>query len=293
MTLSFGWVDDPVSVQSVLRSIPRPFFAATSAARVRTLPDHVFLWSAARKVLGRLLPARDQGNVGSCVSFGTASAIEHTMLVEIAQGEAEEYRDLVQEAIYGGSRVEVGGGKIRGDGSIGAWAAEYVKRWGLLSRGIYQELVLTSYSEARCRSWGNTGVPDPLEDICRKYPVKDVANTRTWDEAKKSLASGYGIAVCSSQGFAAQRDQDGFARPQGIWPHCMALIGYQTGRREGGFILNSWGERYHQGPTGAGDPPAAGFWAEAEVIDRMLRQGDSWSFAHVEGFPARNLPWIV
>jgi len=52
-------------------------------------------------------------------------------------------------------------------------------------------------------------------------------------------------------------------------------------------LLNSWGGLAHSGPSGAGDPSTAGFWADADVVDRMLRQGDSWAFSRVSGFPRR------
>jgi hypothetical protein len=41
--------------------------------------------------------------------------------------------------------------------------------------------------------------------------------------------------------------------------------------------------------------PVAGFWADASVIDRMVKQGDSFALADVAGFPARKvLPdWFV
>ena len=41
---------------------------------------------------------------------------------------------LSPEVIYGGSRVEIGGGRIRGDGSIGAWAARWVRDYGVVPR---------------------------------------------------------------------------------------------------------------------------------------------------------------
>jgi hypothetical protein len=46
--------------------------------------------------------------------------------------------------------------------------------------------------------------------------------------------------------------------------------------------------------VGWGNPNPDGFWAESNVIDRMLRQGDSWTFSGVTGFPRRKLPdWFI
>lgn len=290
----FGWVNDPDAVKSVCTELNHPHFRDTEAFQsTYDGPEDVFLWDACRKVTGDLLPPRNQGQVGSCVSFGTASAIEHLLCVQIATGAGEEYRDLVQEIIYGGSRVEIGGGKIRGDGSVGAWAAKFVSQYGVLPRGVFGTRNLTAYSENRCREYGRSGVPDELEPLVKQHPVKSVANVRSWDECQAAIRNGYPIAVCSDKGFTMQRDSDGFCSPKGVWQHCMAIVGIRSGKRPGAFILNSWGPNAHTGPRGLGDPSPAGFWADAKVVDRMLKQGDSWAFSHAVGFPARKLNWYA
>jgi len=289
-----GWVQDPEAVAVVVGAQPQPYFSMTGAADRETIPPAVFLWQAREKLTGQPWPSRNQGKVGSCVSFGTAAAIEATMAAEVLAGEPESIRDLCQEVIYAGSRVEVGGGKLGGsDGSIGAWAAEFVRRWGVLDRSVYGKYDLSQYDEARCRNWGKTGVPDDLEPEARKYPVKSITMVKTWREAKEALASGYGISVSSTVGFAMKRDSEGFASPSGRWAHCMALLGYQEEKREGGWICNSWGPDAHTGPLGSGNPPPCGFWADASVIEKMLRMEDSWAFSALQGFPARRLKWYV
>ncbi len=290
----FGWVRDPAAVDAVASELKAPAFRDTPAFRaVYDGPDDVFLWDACRKATGDLLPPRDQKAVGSCVGFGTASAVEHLLCVQIANGAGEDFHDLAQEVIYGGSRVEIGGGRIRGDGSVGAWAAKWVTRYGVVPRGLFGPRDLRTYSEARCREYGRTGVPDDLEPLARRHPVKAVSNVRSWDECRAAVRNGYPVAVCSDQGFTMARDRDGFARPSGSWAHCMAVVGVQGGRRPGAFVLNSWGPSAHTGPRGAGDPSPAGFWADAAVVDRMLQQGDSWAFGHAVGFPAQKLNWYA
>jgi hypothetical protein len=289
-----GWQYLPNEVEIVRAAQVFPYFALTPAAQLtEEIPEEVFLWKAYEKATGRKWPSRNQGAVGSCVSFGTAAAIEATMAVEVMLGEPEEVRDLVQEVIYGGSRVEVGGGRINGDGSVGAWAADFVRRWGVIDRGVHGRYDLSHYSERTCKAWGDSGVPDDLEPVVKKYPVKFTTQVTNWKSAKLALANGYGIAICSDQGFSMTRDADGFARPSGSWAHCMALIGYRMGNREGGFICNSWGPSAHSGPLGLGDPPPCGFWADAKVIDGMLGQDDSWAFSGVGGFPARKINWFI
>lgn len=292
---NYGWHKDPKEVALVQSRLTDPMFLTSICSRSSNdIPDFVYLWKAAEQVLGAKLPGRNQGQVGSCVSFGTAAAIEHSMLAEIVLGDLEEFKPLCQEEIYGGSRVTIGGGQLRGDGSVGAWAAEYVNKYGILARGKYGSINCEKYDEEMCRLWGKKGVPNELLPEIKLHPVKTTSLVRNFTEAKKALASGYGISVCSNQGFdGMDRDANGFATPRGEWGHCMALIGYQTGSRPGGFILNSWGDNSHTGPSGAGDPPSAGFWVDSKIIDRMLGEQDSWAFSCVEGFPIRKLHFLI
>ena len=292
----FGWVDDPAAVAVVAATQEFPDASATPAGMAddAALPSSAYLWKAFFTLFGKNPTTRNQRQVGSCVGFGTTKAVETTMAVEIAiNGEAEEWKDIAQEVTYGGSRVEVGNGRIRGDGSVGAWAAEFVRRWGVVARGVYGGLDLSTYSEQTCREYGDRGVPADLEALAKSHPVKDTTLVKSWADAKKMLAAGYGLAVCSTQGFSMTRDANGVCRPSGNWGHCMAIDGYHTDEagNEYGHIDNSWGPNAHTGPVGWGDPSTSGFWASAEVIDPMIRAGDTWAFAAVQGFPARVIDW--
>ena len=289
-----GWIDDPAAVEEVVSTLVEPDISSTPIGSVSDLPERVHLWDAARKVLGTLLPPRNQGRVGSCVGFGTARAIEYTMLCEIASGEPEEFEALAAEVIYAGARVEVGNRRIRGDGAIGAHAATWVRDWGVLARQKYGDIDLGSYSEARAREWGDQGVPDQLEVVSKNHPVRQVTRVRTWLDAKRALASGYAIAICSHQGFSMRRDSNGVAASTARWAHCMTLCGYdRLGQDEIGRIDNSWGPDAHTGPVGAGNPGPEGFYAYDEVINGMLASGDAWIFANVNGFARRSLPWLI
>ncbi len=257
---AFGWVNDPDAVRAVKAGLPACEFRGTEAFRAAyDGPDDVFLWDACRKATGDLLPPRDQGPVGSCVAFATASAVEHLLCVQIAGGAGEEFRALAQEVIYGGSRVEIGGGRVRGDGSVGAWAARFVREYGVVPRGVHGPHDLTAYDPARCRRYGSTGVPDDLEPVAKRHPVRSVAAVGGWDECRAAVRNGYPVVVCSDQGFGLTRDADGFCPPRGTWQHAVAVVGVRGGSRPGGFILNSWGPNAHRGPLGVGNPSPAGF----------------------------------
>lgn len=291
---AYGWVPNPVAVAAIQAELACPEFRDTEAFTADyDGPENVYLWDACRKVTGDLLPPRDQRSVGSCVAFGTASAVEHLMCLQIASGSAESYRDLAQEVIYGGSRIEVGGGRVRGDGSVGAWAAKFVQQYGVVPRGVHGPHDLGQYDESRCRAFGTHGVPDDLEPLARRHPVRTITAVTSWAQCAAAIRNGYPVIACSDQGFTMARDADGFCRPRGVWFHCLAVVGVRGGNRPGGFLLNSWGPTAHTGPLGPGNPSPAGFWCDADVLDRMLAAGDSWAFSNVVGFPARKLDWYA
>lgn len=294
----FGWQANPEAVKAIVDALPVKTFAATPAGMAQEdLPEAVYLWQAYSKIFGRGPPVKDQGAIGSCVSFGTNNAVCRSLAVQIVTkgGNAQEYRDFSEEVTYGGSRVEIGGGRLGNeDGSIGAWAAQFVQQWGMVSRETHGTHNLTQYSVSTCKTFGRLGVPAELEKIAKKYPVKSITQVKAWKDAKRALANGYAIAICSDQGFTMARDINGIARPSGQWMHCMALDGYALiNGKEYGHIQNSWGGNAHTGPTGPGDPDTGGFWALSTVVNRMLAQNDSWAFSGVTGFPVQRLDWFV
>jgi len=295
--VAFGWVNDPEAVEAVVSTLPYRSFGETPAFNLAEgdVPDHFYLWDYAKKATGNLLPPQNQGQIGSCVSFGTSRAIEYTLCVQIVEGAVEEFKKTVEESVYGGSRVEIGGRRLgRSDGSIGAWAADWVKKYGIINRGIHGKYDLSVYSESRCRDWGWNGVPNDLEPEIKLHPVQDIVPVINWEQAKKALSQGYGIAISSDQGFSMRRGENGIARASGSWAHCMCLAGFTTiDGKEYGRIDNSWGANAHSGPVGPGEPGPEGFYADASVINRMLSQKDSFAFSTVVGFPMRKLRWII
>lgn len=312
----FGWVDDPVARSAAIAEISSRqagpvLFSATQAARDATDDEtSICLWLAEKKVRGSLKKSWNQKQVGSCVSFGWGRAINDTLAGMAARGEIEMPPvDVATEPIYGGSRVEVGGGRISGDGSVGAWAADWVSKkvgkGGVLLRQKYGTYDLSEYSESLCRQWGRTGVPDSLEPIARQNPVKEVSLVITADDLWKGVGSGYAGAVCSNQGFTTSL-VEGFCSPSGQWGHCMEIRGRVVARRGGrrvkAFpIQNSWAN-YLSGDAHFIDDntgekvelPEGCFLADFDVVNRMLAMHDSFLVSDVEGFPKRDaLEWLM
>lgn len=301
-----GWQYDPRAVESFLNHLERPLFSL-AAPQLKDIGDgkNVFLWEAERKVLGKLLPAHEQ-TIGDCVSHGWGRGAQDLMLVEIGMhGEPEEWQgEVATEPIYAGSRVEIGGGRINGDGSVGAWAARYVKEFGILLRTQYGNVDLRTYSGNKARDWGRRGkgVPDALEPIAREHPIRTVSLVTSYEQGRDAIANGYPVPVCSMRGFAMTRDREGFCKPQGQWAHCMVFRAcfVAKGNRPGLVCQQSWGNS----PTGPnkltlenGDVielPQGCFGVDAEVANGMLaRDPDSYAISNFEGFPRQEIDYSL
>lgn len=290
-----GWVPDPAAVEKVVREQAIPAFGDTPAGKAAMGDQDAFLFRTVRKA-GSVPATRyvnvNQRDVGYCVGCGFKHAVD-VLLATLSLERGDEWKPVSPEAIYALSRVEIGGGKIRGDGSVGAWAADAVGKFGVLPMEQVGDYDLRQTEPARARAWGRTGLPNELEPVAKQHPVKQVARVTTWADVQRSVGQGYPVAVCSDQGFAMTRDADGFARPSGTWMHCMAIIAVRGGSRPGAYILNSWGDQAHTGGVYPDDMPVAGFWADPQTINRMVAQGDSFALSDAVGFPARRLPWFA
>lgn len=300
-TPTFGWVEDKDAIERNADPGQTEQFGDTPAAKAVLGSEDVFLWRAVRKAAGRdplgpWYPNVNQLSVGCCVGCASKHGADVVQATAISAGARFEWKPVAVEPIYACSRVEVGGGRISGDGSVGAWAAKAVReRCGLLPMERFPNGVdLTTFSPARAREWGRTGVPNDLEPVGRNHLVKSTALVKTAAECRAAIAQGYPVVVCSDQGFAMQRDAGGWAAPQGRWMHAMVFCGWRHGAREGAFCLNSWGDRAHTGGVYPADMPPAGFWVDARVVDRMLAQNDSFAYSDVVGFPQRRVPldWV-
>jgi hypothetical protein len=305
-TFGTGWANDPQAVKESLARFPVTVFGDTPAGKVALGPDpDAFLWRQVRRAAGRgetdpWYPNVNQRDVGCCVGCGWKHGTDVTAAVQIVTGgRREEFKPVSVEVIYGGSRVEVGGGRLRGDGSVGAWAREWVRKYGVVPMQAYPSADLSTFDPARARQFGAQGVPDDIEAKAIEHPVKGTALVSSWADVQRAVSQGYPVAVCSNVGFANRdgtpgtRDADGFCAARGTWAHCMLICGVRGGAKPGAFILNSWGDTAHRGPQWPADAPAAGFWADPGSIDRMMKQGDSFALADLQGFPARDLDWFA
>lgn len=306
---SQGWVaptveetDQALETIEAFQRMPAKFARYAQAAAVGDTDASVFLFEAEEKVLKRRLRSWDQGQVGTCVSFGFGRGTQDLILGQIASGAPEQWpgHEVATEPIYGGSRIEVGNGRIRGDGSVGAWASQWVQRWGILFRKQYPGVDLTTYSESLSRDWGRRGVPNELEPLAREHPVRTVAQINTGSELWTALGNGYPVPVCSDVGFEGNLPTDGIMSPRGQWGHCMLFRGRFVHPSKGKCVVvqNSWGN-YLRGATvettdrGRVELPEGCFAVTLATADRMCGQRDTFALSGFAGFPKREFNWPV
>lgn len=304
----FGYTPNPRVTDKIVSALKYPTLTQANPS-LKASDSDVVLWPA----ILRCDPGyrRVAQGIGSCCGHGYGGCVDALASTEIVvHGEAEDWVGRALEAsIYALSRCEVMGTTRAGygDGSFGSACAKAVSKYGVLHYGVdYKGEKFTEYSAEREKEWGNSGVPDHLEPFAKKRLVKTVTLIESFDDLCKALSSGFPTAVCSTQGFTMSRsdgpnpEDRGWAKPRGEWPHCMALIGFRGGKRPGALVWNSWGSNAHTGGHYSGIPDrpddmpkefrGSTFWADADVVDRMLRQQDSFALSSYDGFPARKIP---
>lgn len=291
-----AWVPDYDLIAAYMRTLPGDgtFGSVAPGLKDGAKADQTYLlYTAYEKVIGNLLSNFQE--LGDCVGNGWGTGVDHVAAIDVLNDPMLEWVARCScEAIYALSRVEIGRGRLgNSDGSSGAWAAEAVVKYGTIHRQVYGKYDLTKYRPDLAKLWGRRGygLPDELEPIAKEHTVVETALIDNWADYCDAIAAGHPVVICSNQGFTYVRDKDGFLAPgRKPWSHCMLGAGADTSRkRPGACIWNSWGEDWVKGPTRLGQPQGS-FWADADVVDRMLSGGDSFAIAGYKGFTRRNIP---
>lgn len=279
-----GWlgVDDK---QQLAAAAFRPLSeVAPNLFGVAPPTEPVILYKAWKDVLGKYPDYLAQVN-GTCVSMGHGHGNDLLQCVEIALGEASEYRETHTEFIYAASR-EVAGILGRRDGSYGSAAIKAMTTVGVVSREMLG--ADGAYSGPREKDWGYSGPPAKYKTMAAAFKLGSAAAVTTWDELVAAITNGYPVTICSNWGFDSPRDEQGFCAARGTWPHCMCLSAVRFDR-EGACCLQSWGPKQPQGPTVL-DQPSFSFWIDRQYVEKILAQGDSWALAKAADFVKRDVP---
>lgn len=286
-----GWIDDQEAVEAVLSEMPKPLLSQ-AAPEISGDGDKCLnlLYTNFKKLGIKYRPEKQL--IGDCVSHATAHAIDHLAVCEIANGEREEFKyRQSSEYIYGISRVQIGGGRIRGDGSVGAWAAKGIMKYGTVGRTKYPYGVdLTNYDPNRAKSWGKTGPPKTTITSGQEHIVEYTALCRSVKDVCDALANDNPVNVCSNSGFTRVRDKYGLVKRSGNWAHSMCILGVDTEHKiPSVFILNSWGPNYFSGPKRYEEDYVEGFWITLDDLEVMVKRNDTFAYAGFQGYKKKEI----
>jgi hypothetical protein len=315
---NFGYQPNPDGLKQFLSELDQPTFKEAGAEAVEKAKNKdVYLYryadAAHRRVYGKPFECWNQGNAGTCVSFGWGLGAYMGQAVDFAQGELPNPPLLVAtEPIYAGSRTFARLPPVTNagmsDGSFGAAAGRWVSGkckqpgiGGILYREKYGSVDLSVYSIPLSRTWGCYGPPLDIAKEANKHTAKAVAQVNTWEELCAAIESGFPVPICSNVGFALTnvRDEDGHLPRGGQWGHCMLLCSVRHAAnaaengmkrpRDGALCINSWGGRWVVGAKLPADQPDGSFWIERKDVEAILAQGDSFAIGGVNGFSYREL----
>jgi hypothetical protein len=315
-TPSFGRWEDLEATERFFAKQANPFIRQ-AAHGILTMGDDnadVDLCKEYEAVTGKRWNSRNQNPRGFCVGFGNAkTATLATAMMAKAREISWPGADVAIEPVYGGMRYEVGaktyGSDInRGDdGGVGAWAAEWLLKWGVLLMQQYEGVDLSNYSENRCDTYGRSGVPDALEPIAKQHPLTTAALCSSAEEVWSLIGQWHPVVHCSNQGFTMQRTNDGTCRASGSWAHCAGWNGRFT-LKSGARVIryeNSWdgdenGNGYLGNPIvieGANGPISLNgnqFLVVMDIVDRMCRNGrETYAMTGPKGFTARRGLFLI
>lgn len=292
----FGYVPNPAHTAAVVASLAQKTFGDTPAGRAMDDDDSDALNYRAMSYVAEepRLHAYDQGSVGSCVGNGTSLAVNTSLACELVfQRRAGDWiAKAAADGMYGLCR-DVSGTLGRGDGSSGGAAAQAVQ-YGTLFQIAYDGVDLSHYSADRCRQWASSGVPAAVKAAAKLHPFAHATQITSWQQARAALQSGFGVNVCSNQGFTgATRDAQGFMAPRGSWSHSMGVSSYRgaASGRQGFLIHQSWGDSWSSGPLWPSDMPYASFWCDVDTFAQMIAGGDTFTYSFFTPFLQKTLDW--
>lgn len=297
-----GWVEDPVAVETstvemggdqiLFGNSPLKDF---HKARIEAGEYGAFPFLAEKKLFGRFQPAFHQRR-GTCVGQGTARALQDSWYSQLLwRASVGKPKFVAVAPIYAGGRIQIGQGRIRGDGLVGSWAAQFVAKYGAPERGIHGRYDLTAYNgdETYAVNWGSPGVGVPQEVLDAGTKVKiRVYRCMTGLDIADAIYARFGVAFCGGYTGSA-KDANGYSRLSTPANHCTEIVGACLSP-SGELYLGgqqSWGPNNPRGSNilrykGGEQEMRDGMWfSPLEDFDRELkRTGEAWAFQYEEGY---------
>ncbi len=264
-----GFLPETTSADELDRpSINHPSTRSTIARTTPPIPP----WTIIKRHNNQKhIPTVEQ-KTGDCVAAGIAHVLSYVTALQILT----EYREQIYHPphisfIYGISRVQIGGGRIPGPGSTGAWGAAAVAEYGSL---FTDDVGAPPYSGNLSDSWGRRpGPPQDMQDLADDNLVLNIERIRTVEQIREALTRRALVTIASNQGFRMQPYEDlGYHvfKPSGTWPHQMSFLAWMDEPFKAAYRLNSWGPDAHGTPL-HGEPPG-GAWNLATDIEAEIRR---------------------
>ena len=282
-----GFIFLPEVSDAICEALPNGIFGAAAPHLKDSGKGVTKLLSDDYKKCGMAYPQLNQGNVGSCVAVAAGGGVDQLKITEIANGERSEFKALTcSEAIYYGARVVMGNNQIRGDGASTSLAIKYIAERGTIARGKYGNIDISEYSVDRCRKWGqNSGFPKTLEDISKDHKIEQYSRVKSYEEIRDSIANNCPVIVGSDKGYSSTCNNDGIARQDTVWNHCLRMIGIRADKN---LVLvdNTWGPNWNKMPVRKFNEPLGSFWITADDADKMAKY-DAWSISSHAGYPLK------
>lgn len=248
--------------------------------------SNVRLWDAALKVRGTHFVNTPQ-QVGDCVSWAMKHGIEYLICVELTTGPPKEVHEVFAPYIYGISRVQIGRGQLRGDGSCVAWAVRGIAQFGVLR---VDEVGVPPYSGQLARQWGSQGPPQTLIAKASQFLVRSSSPVRSAKDVRDAICNGYPVPFGAGNiGWERTIERDGrlVGIRSGSWSHAQCVIGYDgSGRQPYYCVVNSWGPLAGGRQPIDGSPPGS-YWITEQDMEFVARQGDAFAISNFDGFKAR------
>lgn len=286
-----GWAgEDKVLLAEAQASIPDELKQDLRIYGATQKIGRMMLFEIAEKVLGEY-PDTGTQLIGDCVSWGGHKhPIEYLQVTQIAMGNPLNYKYIFSPYGYGCGRVYIGGGRLWGDGSVGAWASAANVKYGSLAIDTDN---LPQYSVNIAREFGRSEQAlNRWVEQGKLHLVQASAKVTTWEQLVDAVTNLYPVSICSNIGFTMKAQSDGFHHRSGSWAHCMCIIGVDDDYLDPyACILNSWGDA-HGTVT---DFKTKKTWPKGTLrvrkrdIESILAQDDSFAYSGYNGFPSQEL----
>lgn len=303
-----GWVESPKDVDAITVAMggnsvmfdASPFHGY-AAEQIRKGSTGVFPHLAERELFGSFLPSFMQYR-GTCVGQATARAIQDSYFYSVrTRGLVGRLTQVAVAPLYGFGRIDIGKGRIKGDGCVGAWAIYGAVKIGPVARkkiGQY-DLSKQNGDETYAVAWGNNGVPQEVKQAVEGELV--AYRCKSADDIADAAWAGFGLQFCGRYTYSS-KDANGIARLNKPSNHCTEALGACLS--VGGNILiggqQSWGDKTPAGPNvltykgGKVDMRPGQSFVPVEDYYNVARQsGEIWAIQVKLGFRPKDASELI